>query len=164
MSFLQDAQIMIPEITGVALTVFGRSVEAYRTFEKKFCFASLYQPLYTEKGLRSFFEEKSAANVCHITDALETKILLANCGAQENILMSYKMYRCSLPLVAQAGMRSIALMMVSNTETIVPLNPVQIKLDVKKSEDLPVQILPAFSNEQTVNQNYAWELQIMEAE
>ena len=62
------------------------------------------------------------------------KILLANCGAQENILMPYKMYRCSLPLVAQADMQSIALMMVSNTETIAPLNPVQIKLDVKNQK------------------------------
>ena len=139
MSFLTNAQIIIPEISGLPVTIFDEQNEVFDRFEKAACFLKGFQPLYTAQGLRSFFEKN---RIYEITDALGTrailitletqlvvlgpyitipwqdtaaKILLANRGIQADQFSPYKIYRCQLPLVDQETAEKIAFLILRNT-------------------------------------------------
>ena len=48
--FIRDAMVMIPELSGLSMTVCGsKDYDAAAEFERRFCFMPAQQPLYTCK-------------------------------------------------------------------------------------------------------------------
>lgn len=190
MSFLENAQLFIPALSGVSFLLCDEESQSFDNFEKKFCFMPEIQPLYTTKGLRSFLVQKEKNRIYEVTDVLEThviimniegqsmvlgpyvttgwqdnavKVLLARCGIQADKFISYKMYRCSLPLIAQNSAEDIALFVLKNMVGNFDFEPVHIDLTLPASGEIFLQTSVAYSESEQVNRRYALEMRIMDA-
>lgn len=192
MDFLKTAQMIIPEISGLAMTVYKDEEQMLADFEKTFCFLPEIQPLYTVKGLLSFFshDRKEKNRIYEITDALDThailmdteqgsivlgpyvtdswretvaKELLAGCGLQADMLAAYKIYRCSLPVAVQYKTENIAALILKNLEGDVNLEPVRLDLTAQKAGGFQLHAPEVYSEYEQTEQRYAGEFQIMDA-
>ena len=73
MDFISAAQIIIPELSRLAVTVCeAGDWETLGEFEKHFCFMPGRQPLYTASGLQELFSKKSSDKIYLSIDALGT--------------------------------------------------------------------------------------------
>ena len=59
MDFLEAAVILIPSLTGMAVTVYDGDRRVLEQFEEQFCFSGELQRLLTAKELQNFLEESS---------------------------------------------------------------------------------------------------------
>lgn len=189
MSFLKYAQLFIPELTNLPVTVCGEKGHTLRAFAEKACFSSEIQPLYTEDGFRSFFAQKEHDRIYEITDALGTrmivfrtngqtvifgpyvttpweepssKILLAKCGCSAEQLLSYKAYRCELPLVENHAAEKAAFFVLEHLVPAPDFVPVCIELSAQKMSGRFPRISEAYSDAEIVNRNYADEKKLMD--
>ena len=187
MSFLKNAQLLIPEISHLALTVSKNDTKTLEDFENSFCFSPSLQPLYTSKGLQSFFvqERKEKNRIYEVTDTLDTHVILMNTssgmiilepyvttswhetaakellikrGLQADVLMPYKVYRCSLPITQQLHAEHIAFLILKNITDDSSLKPIHINMTAQETEDLPFQIPEEYREYEEVNQRYIFEI------
>ena len=54
MDFLESSSVLVPALTGMALTVCDGGADALSQFEEQNCFSPQLQKIYTAKGLESF--------------------------------------------------------------------------------------------------------------
>ncbi len=192
MDFIADAQFLIPELTGLTVTVWEEALgtQLLNEFEERFCFLPNVQTLYTAHGLLSFFEKKNDSHVYVAADLLDTHmiiikanakwillgpyvisawqektahILLAKCGVQKSALLPYKYYYCSLPLLEQSYTIRIAMLLLMRTKGNVP--PHELKaIDVMAEENAILRTRMAYLYEEPemVNRRYEWERKFME--
>jgi YesN/AraC family two-component response regulator len=190
MSFIKDAQIIIPALTGLPITVYYKDAQPLKDFEKNFCFLADIQPLYTESGLLSFFEQRSDYEIYFSNDKLETsaiilkikkqwiivgpyvrapwqesnaKSVLKSCNLPMDMLSPYKSYRYRLPVVSQKRAEDVAELLLNNTIGIRLQNPIQIDLSANKAEDLVHQFPEVYSDFSQVNRRYTLENQLKDA-
>lgn len=190
MSFLENAKLFIPALSGLPVTVWDRKDQTLEIFEKEFCFLPAVQPLYTAKGMQRFFEQKKENRIYKITDALDThvviinmcaqivilgpytdtpwrdaaaKVLLAGCCLQEDKFIPYKIYRCSLPFVEKNRAEDIAVFMLGNMVEFTDLNPIYVDMSEKKIEMDSLQTPPAYDEIEHIKKRYLFESKIMEA-
>lgn len=191
MLFVEHAQIMIPALSGLAVTVWNGASQSLKEFEKRFCFLPDIQTLYTEKGLLSFFEKKDGGRIYTVSDALDTqiimikideqwvilgpyvtsvwhetgaKVLLASCGAGDSFLLPYKLYRCGLPVLEQGFAVRTAVLLLTNTVGNLPPRELEtIHLAAKDASQIQPRISEQYDEIELVNQRYALESQIEEA-
>lgn len=190
MNFLANAQIIIPEISGLPMTVFHGQDDAFEQFEKAACFLSGFQPLYTTEGLRSFFEQQEKNRIYEITDALDTrailitlkdqpvilgpyitipwqdtvaKILLADRGIQADKYTPYKIYRCRLPLIAHETAKKIAFLILRNMIENPDLEPILLDKTMHRINERLSRPQGLHSDIEQVNKLYSNEIQMMEA-
>lgn len=191
MDFINHAQIMIPALSGMAVTVWNGTSQPLQEFEKRFCFLPEIQTLYTEKGLLSFFEKKDDSHIYTLSDALGTqiimikidkqwiilgpyvtsmwhetdaKVLLASCGVGDTLLLPYKLYRCGLPVLEQGFAVRIAVLLLTSTVGNLPPRELEaIHLAAKDASQMQSHISEQYDEVELVNQRYALESQIEEA-
>lgn len=72
----EQAQSMVPQLTGLSMTVWQKDSAPLKAFEKKYCFLPRIQTLYSVKGLLTFFDIKDGSHIYVLTDALETKAVI----------------------------------------------------------------------------------------
>lgn len=191
MNFIEHAQIMIPATTGLAVTVLDGDRPSFRQFERENCLSEPLQPLYTAVGLRRFFEKNDGSHIHDISDALDTrvlllkiheqwiilgpyvvtawnentaKVLLARVGAQDAMLLPYKVYRCKLPLVQHELAVHIAVLLVTHTVGNEPPREIET-IDMFADGD-PAgrpRISQTFEDFSVVNKRYELENRFMEA-
>lgn len=189
--FIRHAEIMVPMLSGLSMTVWEGEDAPLREFERRFCFLPQQQRLYTQQGLLDFFAKKDGSRIYVLDDALDTemvlvqvcacwvllgpyvttewedgraKITLAGCGLGEAQYLPYKNYRCQLPLVEQGYAIRIAGMLLANTmEYTVPRELERICLQPEKAPAAPVQLGEQYDSLELVNQRYSIERQFMEA-
>lgn len=126
MDLIEAAKLLIPALIKLPVTSWDGDLRVLEDFEKRFCFLPDRQPLYTAKGLGSFFAKKDGRKIYVSSDAMDTtaiivkcggswvilgpfvceawqensaRILLAACKGQESAFLPYKLYRCRLPLL-----------------------------------------------------------------
>lgn len=187
MSFLKYAQLFIPELVGLPVTVWDGDDETLSAFEKDFCFSPQIQPLYTANGVQSFFAQKEESRIYEIVDALDThaivvkiydqvailgpyvvtqwediaaKVLLANCGIPMDQFIPYKLYRCSLPLIEENTAQNVASFVLGNTVEAPNLIPIRIDIPVSKAG---TRFLERYNEVEDANERYEIEYQTMEA-
>lgn len=190
MSFIKDVQIIVPATSGLPVTVWDKDNQVLQEFEKSFCFIPHLQPLYTEKGMLSFFTQKDENGIYLVVDALDThailikirkqwvilgpyvttlwqdsaaKVLLANAGAQIDMLIPYKIYRCNLAYIEQTYAENIAFLCLSNTGISASHDPVYIDMAIQKSEDVTWQVPEIYSDIAEINHRYKAEFQFLDA-
>lgn len=193
MDFMTHAQILIPELTGLPLTIWEENSgqKPLELFEERFCFLPDIQTLYTVSGLVSFFGKKDGSRIYVMADALDTcaviikcgtkwvilgpyvvsdwqekraQILLAKCGAKKALCQSYKYYRCGLPLLEQSYTIRIATLLLSQTSTYTPPYEVEM-IDVMAKEEavMHTQMARKYEETEIINLRYEWEAQLVEA-
>lgn len=190
MSFLKYAQLFIPELTNLPVTVCGDEEDAFSAFAKKACFSAELQPLYTEDGFKAFFAQKENDRIYEINDALGTRmigfrangqtvifgpyvntpwdepaarILLAKCGCSAELLLSFKAYRCELPLVDNHTAEKAAFFVLEHLVPAPDLVPVCIELSAQKAPERFPRISETYTEAEVVNKNYAAEKKLMDA-
>ena len=191
MNFIEHAQIMIPATTGLAVTVLDGDGQTFQQFEREKCLSEPLQPLYTAVGLRQFFDKKDGSHIYDISDALDTrvlllkiqeqwiilgpyvvtawnentaKVLLARAGAQDAMLLPYKVYRCKLPLVPHELAVHIAVLLVTHTVGNQPPREIEtIDMSARGDRAGRPRISQTFEEFSVVNQRYELENRFMEA-
>lgn len=191
MSFVEHAQIMIPALSGLAVTVWNGDTQPLKEFEKRFCFLPEKQTLYTEKGLLSFFQKKDGSRIYTLSDAMGiqiivlkvdeqwivlgpyvttewqeagAKIILASCGVGDAFLLPFKLYRCSLPVLEQGFVVRTAVLLLTNTVGNLPPHELEtIRLAEEDTSPMQSHISERYDAMELVNQRYTLENQIVEA-
>ena len=142
MNYIEMAKSMVPQLTGLSMTVWQKESAPLKAFEKKYCFLPQIQTLYSVKGLLAFFDIKDGSHIYVLTDTLETKavifkagdqwiilgpyvsskwqdtaarIQLAKNGAQDSVFLPYKTYRSGLPLLDTEYVLRTAALILENT-------------------------------------------------
>ena len=191
MDFIDHAQIMIPAMTGLAVTVLDNNGQAFQLFEREYCLSPQLQPLCTAAGLQQFFDKKDGSRIYDISDTLDTrvllmkiqerwvvlgpyvvtpwdenaaKVLLVKVGAQESMRLPYKVYRCKLPLVQHELAVHIAVLLITHTVGNEPPREIET-IDMLVGSGLAdrPQISQTFEELTVVNKRYELENQFMEA-
>ncbi len=191
MDFIENAQILVPALTGLPYTAWKGAGDALTTFEERYCFSPEVQRIYTSEGLEQFFARKDPGLIYLISDPLETQCvilhiedrwiilgpfvmeewkhgtaaaLLAKCGLQEADRLPYKLYRCELPVIERAEVVRIAVLLLTNTVGNDPPRELEIiDLRDREPDHLYVNIAAQRETAATVNRRYALENQLMEA-
>ena len=128
MDFLESAAVLIPVLTGMALTVYRGEPDTLGQFEAQYCFSAQLQNIYTAQGLGAFCQKGAEDRIFDLEEPMGTRLaafkaggqwlllgpyvetgwsvqaarlLLAGQGASESALPMYKAYRCKLPIVMQ---------------------------------------------------------------
>lgn len=128
MDFLESSAVLVPVLTGMALTIYHGEPDALCGFECRYCFSPQLQTIYTAQGLQTFFQKGAEDRIYDVSEPMGTRLaalkaggqwlllgpyvetgwsvqaarlLLAGQGASEAALPMYKAYRCKLPIVRQ---------------------------------------------------------------
>lgn len=128
MDFLESAAVLVPVLTGMALTIYCGEPDTLCEFEDQCCFSHQLQSIYTAQGLQTFLRKGAEDRIYDLEEPMGTRLtafqvegrwillgpyvetgwsvqaarlLLAGQGASESALPMYKAYRCKLPIVMQ---------------------------------------------------------------
>jgi YesN/AraC family two-component response regulator len=186
MNFIEDAQIIIPALTKISITVYDNDEHTLEEFENKFSFLPDIQPLYTQKGFLTFFEKRKDSEVYTVADALNTHSIILRLNDRwviigpyvldnwnENVakkllkkyqmvdkIQKFKAYQYSLPIIKQKYAEDIAELLLSNTVGSHIDNPVHIDMTSQKAEELGKQTPEVYEDFELVNRRYTFETQI----
>lgn len=141
MNFLESSAVLIPALTGMALTLYDGNRDALNKFESQSCFSAQLQKIYTAKGLEEFLQRGGREKIYDLEEPMGTRLLafktdkqwvllgpyveegwserairllLAKLGASEAVLPMYKAYRCKLPIVSQEFAFKTAFLLTEN--------------------------------------------------
>lgn len=141
MNFLESSAVLIPALTGMALTLYDGNRDALKRFESQSCFSAQLQKIYTAKGLEEFLQRGGREQIYDLEEPMGTRLLafktdkqwvllgpyveegwseravrflLAKLGASEAVLPMYKAYRCKLPIVSQEFAFKTAFLLTEN--------------------------------------------------
>lgn len=191
MEFINNAQILIPALTGLAVTVWNGEDQVLQQFEREYCLSPQLQPFYTVTALKQFFDKKDGCCIYDISDTLDTgvllvkiqeqwvilgpyvqspwnekeaNILLAKVGAQASMQLPYKVYRCKLPLIMHEMAVHIAVLFITHTIGNDPLHEIEA-IDMLADADTAhrPRTAQSYENFSVVNRRYELENQFMEA-
>ena len=191
MTYLEQAQTMIPTLTGLAMTIWRDDLAPLEEFEKKYCFLPQIQILYSVSGLLRFFEGKDGRHIYILTDMLETKaviikvmdqwvilgpyvstewqdtaarVQLAKNGAQESAFLPYKMYRGGLPtLNTEYVIQAAKLILIYTVGDDSPTEVEMINMAAEELADKADSIAKAYEETELINKRYAVEQKLSEA-
>ena len=191
MEFIKNAQVLIPALSGLAVTVWNGDDQVLQQFERNNCFSLQFQPLYTVEGLLRFFEKKDGGGIYDVSDALDTHVvfikikeqwviigpyvlsawddrkanmLLAAVGAREEMFLPYKNYRCKLPYTEKLVAINIAVILLMNTVGNTPPREIEtIEMSSNTQEKALAEISPPFEEYSIVNKRYELEEQLLDA-
>lgn len=191
MNFIEAAQILIPTLSKLPMTVWEGDEQTLKNFEEKFCLFPQIQPLYTAEGLQSFFRKKDGQRIYVVSDKLNThaviakcgtcwvilgpfvcnpwqdsdaRIRLVNCGVQESAFLPYKIYRCNLPYLEQEYVVQAAELLLENTiGNSAPYELEAIDMEAQVNAAMDVRIAQKHEEAEVIQQRYANEMQIIEA-
>ncbi len=191
MDLIEAAKLLIPALIKLPVTSWDGDLRVLEDFEKRFCFLPDRQPLYTAKGLGSFFAKKDGRKIYVSSDAMDTtaiifkcggswvilgpfvceawqensaRILLAACKGQESAFLPYKLYRCRLPLLQQEYVVHIAaLLLEADGAGSVSYELEAIDMEAQLTAAMDARIAHKHEEIEVVNQRYADEIQLIEA-
>ena len=185
MNYIEYAQSMVPQLTGLCMTVWQREHGPLETFEKKYCFLPRIQTLYSVQGLTAFFDIKDGRKIYVLADALETnavifktgerwvilgpyvsskwqdtaeRIRLAKNGVQDSAFLPYKTYRSGLPLLDTEYVVRTAALILENTTGNTP--PHELEMVNAAAEEFAAKVgdvAKVYEEIELINKRYAVE-------
>ena len=191
MNYIEQAQSMVPQLTGLSMTVWQKESEPLETFEKKYCFLPRIQTLYSVKGLLTFFDSKDGSHIYVLTDVLETKavifkvgeqwiilgpfvsskwqdtaarIQLAKNGVQDSGFLPYKTYRSGLPMLDTEYVVRVAALILTNTVGNTP--PLELEMINVAAEVFATKVddvAKVYEETELINKRYAVEEKLGDA-
>ena len=188
MNFLESSAILVPALTGMALTLYDGNADALSQFEDQYCFSPQLQKIYTAKGLEMFFQGSAEDRLYILAEPMDTylavfrtgellvllgpyveagwnekasRLLLAKLGASEAALPMYKAYRCKLPIVRQEAAVRAAFLLTENLDGEV--RAVETLCLEAESQSLSLTFSGLYANAEEVNRRYQLEDSFIEA-
>lgn len=191
MDFIKDAQIIIPVLSRLNMTVYeNEKKDILDDFERRSCFMPDMQPLYTADGLLDFFSKRGADKIYAVTDGLgvhcvilaagskwiilgpfvvstwrasEAKRVLSHIGAKDNTFLPFQNYYCSLPMIADEYAIRIATVILDNTIDNPPQEVEYLDFGGQQPEDISTKIYESYDELSVVEHRYRLEEQLMDA-
>lgn len=189
MDFLESAAVLVPAMTGLAITVYENDNDLLDQFESRYCFSPQLQRIYTSEGLLNFFANGSESFVYEIIETLgsrlivfqigvrwvmmgpfvedawsdqQARLVLAQAEASEASVSSYKAYRCSLPICKKNdALRTVFLIIeYAGGEGVRQVK--EVCLD-EKNMQAALTFNDAYADASVINRRYALEDQMIEA-
>ena len=190
MDFLEAAAILVPSLTGMAVTVYDGDRRVLEQFEEQFCFSGELQRLFRAKELQNFLEESPGEDIYEITDGIGTHLIvfqigklwillgpyleeewkegsaryrLGKLGMPQAAVLPYKTYCCKLPVSGwERAVRAALLLLEYSGEKETER---KVKL-INTNRDEPDSFLTFSDQYETaniVNRRYYLEERFMEA-
>ena len=191
MDYIEHAGSLVPQLTGLNMTVWQKEPEPLKAFEEKYCFLPRIQTLYSVKGLLAFFDIKDGSHIYVLTDALETKavvfkaeerwiilgpyvsskwqdtaarIRLAENDAQDSVFLPYKTYRNGLPLVdTEYVVRTAALILANTVGNAPPRELEMINVAAEEFAEKADDVAKIYEEIELINKRYAVEEKLGDA-
>lgn len=190
MDFLETASILIPSLTGMAMTIYEGKMDVLASFEEQYCFMPSVQRIYTAAGLRHFFEEALEEWIYDIIEPMGSRLflfglkgrwillgpyveegwregaarrMLAGLGASESVVLPYKTYRCQLPISRQDYVQKIALLLTGQGREAENGRRIKtIHMEAGYQKDMPA-FLGLYEEIHVINRRYHLEDLFMDA-
>ena len=89
MDFLETTAVLIPALTGVPVTLYSGDRLVLDQFQRRFCFSSDRQRLYTAAGLEAFLAGGAEELVYDLTEPLGTRLTAFRAGGRWALLGPY---------------------------------------------------------------------------
>lgn len=185
MTFLESAALLIPALTGVAITIDSGGLDTLNDFEQQYCFSPQLQNFYTAAGLALFFESHTDGTVYEVQEPLGSwslafqvrkqrvligpyvedgwnersaaRSLLAELGASEAMYAPYKTYRCKLPIARREYVLKTAMLVAQHESGLSSLPTVKaIYAQAEQFYSAP-SFLGAYEEVQVIQRRYATE-------
>ena len=159
--FLESAQILVPALSGMAVTSYTFSSDILVQFEKKNCFSTDLQTIYTKEGMETFLEHASEDKVYveNEWNPKNARSLLAKQNVSESLMLSYKGYRCQFPIINRDYAVNLAFLMTCDldgdrkrVETLI-IDPIRQKESLRFSD--------VYANASMINRRYQMEDRFM---
>ncbi len=190
MDFLEAAVILIPSLTGMAVTVYDGDRRVLEQFEEQFCFSGELQRLFRAEELQNFLEESPGEDIYEITDAIETHLLvfqirklwillgpymeeewressvrcrLGKLGFSQAAILPYKTYRCKLPVSCWEQAVKAALLLLEHSGEKGTKRKVKLINTNRDDLDSSLTFSDQYETANIVNRRYYLEERFMEA-
>ncbi len=188
MDFLESSVVLVPALTGLALTLCGGTPDMLSQFQCQYCFSPQLQRIYTAQGLELFFEKGAEDRIYNLEEPMGThltlfkakglwlllgpyaetgwsewaaRLLLAKLGASEAELPMYKAYRCKLPIVSQEFAVKTAFLIAENLDSEMRIvENFRLEPEGKTSA---LTFSDTYTNAEEVNRRYQLEDRFIEA-
>lgn len=188
MDFLESAAILVPALTGMALTRYDGDAESLKQFEAQYCFTPQLQNIYTVQGLETFFREHSKNQVYALEEPMGThlvtfkvaeswvllgpyvedawneraaQLLLAELNATGAVLPMYKAYRCKMPIVSREFAVRTAFLLSENIGHTIQMVEVFRVGSAERSPALTFS--DVYANASEINRRYQMQEQFVSA-
>lgn len=188
MDFLESSAVLVPALTGMALTLYDGAAETLEQFETKYCFSPQLQKIYTAKELEAFFQTGDESQIYDLVEPVGThltifkaaglwvllgpyvedawsewaaRLLLVELGATEAVLPMYKAYRCKLPVIIREFAIKTAFLLAENMGgKMRAVEIVQMKPD---RQSLVLTFSDVYANAAEINRRYQMQNQFVAA-
>ncbi len=188
MDFLETTAVLIPALTGVPVTLYSGDRLVLDQFQRRFCFSSDRQRLYTAAGLEAFLAGGAEELVYDLTEPLGTRLtafraggrwallgpyvaegwnggaaraLLAKVGASESAVKPFKAYRCKLPIAQRDRILNAARLVAAQADGSAPR---EIRTVLAQTGGGAALAYPSdYGDSSVVNRRYAVEDRFIEA-
>ncbi len=184
--FLESAQILVPALSGMAVTSYTFSSDILVQFEKKNCFSTDLQTIYTKEGMETFLEHASEDKVYEVIEPLDTRTmifkadgawillgpyvenewnpknarsLLAKQNVSESLMLSYKGYRCQFPIINRDYAVNLAFLMTCDLDGDRKRVETLIIDPIRQKESL--RFSDVYANASMINRRYQMEDRFM---
>lgn len=188
MTFLESAALLIPALTGIAITIDNGSSDTLNDFEQQYCFSPQLQNFYTAAGLALFFESHADGAVYEVQEPLgswsiafqaqkrwvligpyvedgwnerSARSLLAELGASETMYAPFKTYRCKLPIAKREYILKTAMLMAQHESGLSSRPMVKIIHTQAEQFHSAPSFLGAYEEVQVIQRRYATEDRII---
>lgn len=191
MDFLQSAEILIPALTEMPVTIYIGQQEVLHRFEKTYCFSAEIQEVFTAKALYSFLEKRPNEYIYEIREPMGTRLTVFKAGepwillgpyvntpwnekkakdlfatlhlSLENLL-PYQNYRCSFPVQQTEFAINTAFLLIEHTVGDGILRQVKtIETTPKQGGGMELPLLETYEDSRIVNRRYHREKRFMQA-
>lgn len=183
MDFLESAAVLIPALTGIAVTRYDGAPGILAGFEERYCFSPQLQGIYSAAGLDAFLRSSQDSVVYDLTEPLGTRLvtvrareswvllgpyveegwsepaarsLLTRLGASESAVLPYKAYRCKLPIFQRDYAVKAALVVLEHTGGGMFREVKTLHMDAGRKV-LDLSIPDAYHDVSIINRRYAME-------
>ena len=86
MDFLESSAVLVPALTGMALTLYNGDRNTLKWFEHEYCFSPQLQKNYTAHGLEMFFQAGTEKLIYHLEESMGTHLItFKNCGQWDTV-------------------------------------------------------------------------------
>lgn len=183
-SFLIPANILIPSLTGIEMTLYNGDSDILYAFERQYCFLPQFQTFFTAAGLASFFENHSDDVIYEVQEPLgswlilfrlqdrwallgpyvengwndrTSRSLLAKLGVPDMMFAPFKSYQCRLPIAKREQILKTAMLMAQYADALSGSPMVKtIFLPAGQSQST-LRFLGAYEEVQVIQRRYALE-------
>jgi AraC-like DNA-binding protein len=190
MDFLRSAEILIPALTDIPVTIYDGQEKVLQQFEEQYCFSADIQKSFTAKALCHFFEKRAEEKIYEICEPLGERItllkvrelwvilgpyvhtewnenhakrLFAKLNLAEKDFLTYQGYRSRFPVVSDGYTYKIAFLLIEHTVGNGFSREIKTIEAVPKESSHVMSLAENYVDSQIVNRRYEWEEQFTKA-